>query len=292
MAKHNRRMRKTPIRVPVSNVLPFNNATLKVLLTNVHESPSLIALARVSVEVAECCMHEYRTNVNTTDVLKIAEATTSNQLLWKKERQFRITGSRCYSLYTYSKDNWAEKASNYFWPCEFSNKFVKHGLKMEPRARMLYQEWKNCDVFCCGLIISQNNPWLAYSPDGIVMQAQKPCTLIEIKCPWDLPDLLPETLLECCNYLIYKDKRLQLKQKHSYYGQVQFGLALLNLKACDFVIYSDKVNGIAVIPVTYDESFATNLLTKLKSVYFEKMLHVICQKNEHDNCCVKKMRKS
>lgn len=59
---------------------------------------------------------------------------------YRKERQFRITGSRCYNLYTYAKNDWNTKVLKYFWPKTFSNKYVEHGMAHEPNARTLFQE--------------------------------------------------------------------------------------------------------------------------------------------------------
>lgn len=68
---------------------------------------------------------------------------------WRKERQFRITGSKCYGLYTYknnSNPNWESKSLNYFYPKDVSNKFMKHGLKYEPEARKKYETETSVNV--------------------------------------------------------------------------------------------------------------------------------------------------
>lgn len=54
---------------------------------------------------------------------------------------------------------------------------------MEHTARKTYAENNKYDVFECGLIVSEKHPWIAYSPDGIVFNGNKPIKLLEIKCP-------------------------------------------------------------------------------------------------------------
>lgn len=71
--------------------------------------------------VKECCKNVLDT-LKPVDSVKVAIGTQNDINLWHKERQFRITGSRCYSLYTYSKDDWSNKTKKYFWPKKFTNR--------------------------------------------------------------------------------------------------------------------------------------------------------------------------
>lgn len=76
--------------------------------------------------------------------IEIRHLSLNDKSFWHQVRKFRITGSRCYALYTYytssfkSDYKWSLKASRYFWPKYFINKFIKHGIKFEPVARELY----------------------------------------------------------------------------------------------------------------------------------------------------------
>lgn len=94
-------------------------------------------------------------------------------------------GSRCYSIYTFSKEDWSAKAKNYFWPKKFSSKYIEHGLKYESEALEKYKTANNYDICQLGLVICKKYPWLAYSPDGVLMTEGSPTKLIEIKCPYD-----------------------------------------------------------------------------------------------------------
>ena len=53
-------------------------------------------------------------------------------------------------------------------------------------------------------------------------------------------------------------------------------MAVLNLKTCDFVIYSSILKTIRIVKVNFDKKFACNLLRTLKEKYFNKMLHNVC----------------
>lgn len=48
----------------------------------------------------ECCTKEYD-NLSLINIWEICYKTSTSKRLWDIERKYRITGSRCYSLYTY-----------------------------------------------------------------------------------------------------------------------------------------------------------------------------------------------
>lgn len=185
---------------------------------------------------------------------------------------------RCYSLSTYSKENWPEKARKYFWTKEFKSKYTRHGNEYESVARIKYTKEYNLFVQECGLVVCKSEPWMAYSPDGIVIKDNQVLKLLEIKCPYELENTTDMILAKKCkHFLKLENNVLTLRKRHQYYGQIQFGMALLNLKECDFVVYSSISDSIKVFNVRYDKPYVVNLLTTLKKIYFEKMLHVICE---------------
>lgn len=73
------------------------------------------------------------------------------------------------------------------------------------------------------------------------------------------------------------DGSYTLNKKDSYYAQVQLGLVLLNLNSCDFVIYNSLEHSYIVLNVLFDLKYCTQLLHVLKIIYFEKLLHKICE---------------
>lgn len=259
----------------VDNVVVEPKGFIKQIIENSKRGELFLNLTKEVAALEDCCKQVYNSEIICKDVLQTAIKTQGIDSTWKKERKFRITGSRCYSLFTYSKGNWSEKSYNYFWPREFSNMYTEHGNHYESIAREVYKKEKKSHVEECGLIISESEPWAAYSPDGIVFK-DSTCKLLEIKCPYNLRNTSDEALINKCKFLCVKNEKLQLKERHQYYAQIQFGMALLNLKDCDFVIYSSISNSIRIFNVKLDENYAKNLLEVLKERYFEKMLHEIC----------------
>ncbi|KAE9534085.1 hypothetical protein AGLY_008821, partial [Aphis glycines] len=111
----------------------------------------------------------------------------------------------------------------------------------------------------CGLVIDVNNPWLGYSPDGVIIDEYfVPIKIIEIKCPFDGKKLGTRDLLNSLKWIVkHPDGSLSLKKKHCYYAQVQMGIVLLNVMECDFIVHSSYENKNAV----------------LKVIYFERLIH-------------------
>jgi hypothetical protein len=86
-------------------------------------------------------------------------------------------------------------------------------------------------------------------------------------------DCLPST----CDWLCKETGHSSLKRKHAYYGQVQLGMAILNVQSCDLVIYSPKSKSFATIVVPFDVQFATELFKIISYKYFNNMLHFVCK---------------
>lgn len=230
----------------------------------------------------ECCQQNYDILMS-ANIGQICFESKKSRYIWEKERKLRITGSRCYSLYTYTtnkKPNWVTKAQKYFNIINFSNKYVRHGIANEPIARQLYVDTNpNCTIFEPGLLVSHENPWTGYSADGIVFESGKPSKLLEIKCPFMGKNFGIKKLLKTCKYLEKKNGTYCLKNRHAYYGQIQLGMHLFNLSLTDFCIYSSFNNSMYVINVKKDNNFIFEMLNILKKVYFDYMLHVNCLEN-------------
>lgn len=73
-----------------------------------------------------------------------------------------------------------------------------------------------------------------------------------------------KNLLSECKYLVNTGDSFNLKKRHSYYGQIQLGMAILNLKSCDFIVYSSFDKQLIVIDVPLDVEFAEKLILQLK----------------------------
>ena len=52
----------------------------------------------------------------------------------------------------------------------------KYGIKTEPYARYVFKEvHEDFQIVKTGLIISQVNQWLGYSPDGVILKPSSIC---------------------------------------------------------------------------------------------------------------------
>lgn len=188
-----------------SSVILAANTQLSKL--NVSSHPLLVYLQDYPVmNMGDCCKVSF--SKLSTDFYEVLYRSQKDKSFWDHCRQYRITGSRCYGLYTFNKtfktdEQWSLKATRYFWPKLFTNKFVKYGLQYENIARDLYSKEFNTNILECGLVIDVNNPWLGYSPDGVIIDEYfVPIKIIEIKCPFDGKKLGTRDLLNSLKWIV------------------------------------------------------------------------------------------
>lgn len=249
---------------------------IEAILNMACQSPIMMYLASVEIPVEkDCCTQLVLSLFN--DNIEEAIHIPQHSVNWAKKRKYRITGSRCYEIYTYSKDDWKTKAIKYFNPIEFSNKFTKHGLKYESRARDIFVKISKMTVVECGLVIPLSNKWLGYSPDGIIFFEDQPLYLLEIKCIFEGKIKTICEAIKNAKYVNFENGKYQLKKKHKYYGQVQMGMAVLNLSKTYFVIYASFDDSVIIMDVDFNYDFTCNMLTDVKQKYFKKMIHHCCK---------------
>jgi hypothetical protein len=100
---------------------------------------------------------------------------------------------------------------------------------MEETARCRYSEVTGATVHNSGLVICEPQPWLACTPDGLVVDEEDNITVVEIKCS-----------IKCREDKIEVDyvKNGELKKTHEYYFQIQVQLYLCKAKMCHFFVFS------------------------------------------------------
>jgi hypothetical protein len=97
---------------------------------------------------------------------------------------------------------------------------IKYGRANENTVRNLFfalesQKHRNLKVEQCGLFVKSNRPYIAGSPDGIVLCNCCPTAVLEIKCPFTLVDKSVKNGWKDLEYLNMNDKQiLELNQKH------------------------------------------------------------------------------
>lgn len=188
---------------------------------------------------------------------------------WNVQRRKRITASRAYPIYTYAKNknpDWEKKFQLYINPSSIKTKAMLYGQKTESIARKAYETRTSSVVLMMRLVINPEIPWMAYSPDGYIVESD---ILIEIKCP-----LLGETapLNEVLPTLNCLNNQKILKKNHTYYCQVQIGMALMNCNMCHFIIYCKFSNECYIIEVPIDYTFIKETVECLERSFFTYML--------------------
>lgn len=83
--------------------------------------------------------------------------------------------------------------------------------------------------------------------------------------------------IEKATYIVRDGEGYKLKKTHKYYGQIQMGMALLNLHKTAFVVYASHDNSILIVNVDIDFEFLMLMLVTIKHNYFDNMLHVLCE---------------
>jgi hypothetical protein len=115
---------------------------------------------------------------------------------------------------------------------------------MEPTARKKYEDVTGAKVQEAGLVFCEEQPWLACSPDGIIVNTSGELTVLEIKCP-----------IKCREDRINVDylRDGKLKKTDQYYFQVQMQLYLCKAKKCHFFVFSTA--DYLLIEIDRDEAF-------------------------------------
>ena len=217
-----------------------------------------------------------RVAVTVKDCERLCSVTMeqSHSQEWKQARSVRITASNCYQLYTYAGNDWESLLERTFSSGFRGNQATRFGQEHERRARDLYCAETGANVEMCGLVVPPLAPWLGCSPDGIVMGGNEGMRLLEIKCPFlckqeGIEALLMEKKLP---YLVREGENLRLKQKHSYFGQIQLMLELLDIDTCDLCVYVKRDDTNVLIKVPRDRQFGSRLVARLTTVYFTHVL--------------------
>ncbi|XP_059931851.1 uncharacterized protein LOC132474935 isoform X2 [Gadus macrocephalus] len=153
---------------------------------------------------------------------------------------------------------------------------MRWGVDMEARAVKEYQVLKSkllgreVVVQDSGLFIDPKRPWLAASPDGIVIDklSGQRMLCLEVKCPFKHKDRKVEEackedkdfclqIQELPNQPVYR-----LKKNHSYYSQIQCQLAVTGMDQADLAVFTLKET--ALVPVPFDPEFWEETLSKLQ----------------------------
>ena len=202
---------------------------------------------------------------------------------WKYERRKRITASRVGGIAKIKKTTKrSNKVKDLLYSTYRGNEATRYGSEMEDRTIQQYVTYQernghpDVTVQKCGLFISEQNNWLAATPDGIVhdpSDASHPQGLVEIKNPFSVRD---KEIREACNssaFCLQIDKKtsnIQLNQRHDYYYQTQCQMYCTDTQWCDFVVRTNK--DLHVERIHRDRKWWGLQLSKLRKFYYSALL--------------------
>lgn len=192
---------------------------------------------------------------------------------WHLKRGKRITASKAYELFTYTrnkKPDWPKKIGNCINPSKYQSAAMRYGTLMETEAISWYEQHRGIRVSRQGFTIHPKASFIGCSPDGVMFEQNR---IVEIKCP--LMGKAGALAYSKIPFLYKHDNQFKLKEKHMYYAQIMINLIILNVKVCDLVIYSSFSKSGLIIPVQFDEPFAKEIFKVLTSVYFQRYLPVL-----------------
>ena len=229
----------------------------------------------------------YRISKQQINVLEEHTRNQSISELWHRHREGRITASMVHDvvhrLPTTDPSNTVCRILGYNNHNLSNVPAIKYGLDNESFARDWYSDEMELvhDNFTCrksGFCISQSEPFLGASPDGITNCSCCGQGILEIK--WSFKNReksVEEAARDDPDFCL--NSYLSLKVKHRYYTQVQFQMYVLHVQFCDFVIATDVSK--QIIRVKYDPEFGINLGSLSKECFFDNVLPEIVTRKIH-----------
>jgi hypothetical protein len=198
---------------------------------------------------------------------------------WFSQRLGKFTGSQIYRLMasgrrgemfgigamTYIKEKAAEIITDGKSQenKQVDNWATKWGVKYEPIAKRIYEEYTFDKVHECGFILYDEN--FGASPDGLIGQQG----VLEIKCPY--------TTEKHIEYILCKDQYDLLQVAPEYYYQMQAEMICTGRIWAHFVSYDpncDERTCFKLIQVLYDVPVCNEILDRVSSaaVILKEML--------------------
>lgn len=205
----------------------------------------------------------------------------STNLNWFVAKALKFSGSDAKRVMNMTPDGLINYYRAKLWGLDgFTSKYTSYGTRMEPKARKAYlKERQKIDATAeieePGLYSHCNHSQLAGSFDGIVRSQQKPPRLVELKCPETVKLGHPEKFEKCLSpeqqtrFCLSRQNngKTKLKDKHKFWYQMQLYMGLLQVKECDFVVWSPK--GMHIETINFDKEKFELMATTLKKIHRE-----------------------
>lgn len=129
---------------------------------------------------------------------------------------------------------------------------------LESFERSINQSHKNLIIKKCGLILSNNFPGLAASPNALMSCDCNKVAVVKTYCPykWENDGNI-EILLKMKDSCIYKtaEDKITINTNHEYYYQVQMQMHMANASVCYFYIWRDRMEDCITLKILPDKDF-------------------------------------
>ncbi|CAH1171034.1 unnamed protein product [Phaedon cochleariae] len=149
---------------------------------------------------------------------------------------------------------------------------IKHGIDNEERAIQKYL-MENKHIYTkCGLVVHNQYPYLAGSPDGLLDRDG----IIEVKCPHKIRNEIPTY-----SNMDYFDEDILMRYTHDVHYQVQGLLEIVNRPWCILVIYTYQ--GLFIHKIERNREIFKSMLNRLNEFYYYYYLPTLIEydvKNE------------
>ena len=237
-------------------------------------------------ELLQLCQEFHQREVNITQQQRsYIEQHTKHQSedsLWHQQRKLRLTASnfgRVAKRRPTTPVGNLVKSLLYSKP--FSTEATRWGTQHEDDAKKQYLEhlqssgYHAATIKESGLVIDNDCPSLACSPDGLVDIPGEEGGVVEIKCPYAAAKegLDPFSAASTLKTFFCKAGvagNLELKRRHDYFYQVQGTMAITRRSWYDFVVWSPK--GMSVERIRFEVDLWAETKPKLLNFYRKALL--------------------
>ena len=237
-------------------------------------------------ELLQLCQEFHKREVNITQQQRsYIEQHTKNQSedsLWHHQRKLRLTASNFGRVVKRRPTTpVGNLVKSLLYPKPFSTEATCWGTQHEDDAKKQYLEHlqssgcRAASIKESGLVIDNDCPSLACSPDGLVDIPGEEGGVVEIKCPYvaakeGLDPASAAATLKTFFCKVGVAGNLKLKRRHDYYYQVQGMMAITRRSWCDFVVWTPK--GMSVERIMFEEDLWAEIKPKLLKFYQKALL--------------------
>ncbi|OXU16251.1 hypothetical protein TSAR_010168 [Trichomalopsis sarcophagae] len=231
------------------------------------------------------------------NIIKLCSDTIdqANNEKWFDARSLRVSASKNVHEIKVRKTKTVESlVSQMLFPKTVKTAALSYGKENEVNAAKKYEKVYGVKVTKIGVLVSEKQPWLCASLDGIVIENGNIVKAVEFKCPSSCEKIpvVDFNQKKCnVNYLKFNEENVILKESAIYYTQCQVQLYVTGLNECDLFIYSPVQNGCVCIPVQRNDKFLKKVIEKCEDFYFKDYLPELYKKNKkHEVLCKAKLK--